>query len=36
MLLETPTSYTENFTGAEMTDHIGMKRVTLDPDPDVR
>jgi arylsulfatase A-like enzyme len=35
MLPETPTSSTGNFTGAEMADHIGMKRVTLDPDPDL-
>jgi arylsulfatase A-like enzyme len=36
MLPESPTSYTDNFTGAEMADHIGTKRVTLDPDPDLR
>jgi len=36
MLPETPTSATDNFTGAEMADHIGTKRVTLDPDPDLR
>jgi arylsulfatase A-like enzyme len=36
MLPESPTSATDNFTGAEMADHIGMKRVTLDPDPDLR
>jgi arylsulfatase A-like enzyme len=36
MLPETATSYTDNFTGAEMADHIGAKRVTLDPDPDFR
>jgi arylsulfatase A-like enzyme len=35
MLPETATSFTENFTGAEMADHIGTKRVTLDPDPDL-
>jgi arylsulfatase A-like enzyme len=35
MLAETPTSYTDNFTGAEMADHIGTKRVTPDPDPDL-
>jgi hypothetical protein len=32
MLRETPTSYTENFKGAEMADHVGMKRLALDPD----
>jgi hypothetical protein len=36
MLPETPTSSTSNFTGADMADHIGMKRVTLDPDPNLR
>jgi arylsulfatase A-like enzyme len=36
MLPESPTSSTDNFTGAEMADHLGMKRVTLDPDPDLR
>jgi hypothetical protein len=36
MLPQTATSYTDNFTGAEIADHIGMKRVTLDPDPDLR
>jgi arylsulfatase A-like enzyme len=36
MLPESPTSFTDNFTGAEMADHLGMKRVTLDPDPDLR
>jgi hypothetical protein len=36
MLPETATSYTDNFTGAEMADHIGAKPVTLDPDPDFR
>jgi arylsulfatase A-like enzyme len=35
MLPESPTSYTGNFTGAEMADHLGMKEVTLDPDPDL-
>ncbi len=35
MLPETATSYTENFTGAEMADHIGVKPVTLDPDPEL-
>jgi arylsulfatase A-like enzyme len=35
MLPETATSYTDNFTGAEFADHIGTKRVTLDPDPDL-
>jgi len=35
MLPETKASFTENFTGAEMADHIGAKRVTLDPDPDL-
>jgi hypothetical protein len=28
MLPETATSTTDNFTGAEMADHIGVKRVT--------
>jgi arylsulfatase A-like enzyme len=36
MLPETPTSNTGNFTGAEMADHIGVKPVTLDPDPELR
>ncbi len=36
MLPETATSFTENFTGAELADHLGMKRVPLDPDPDLR
>jgi arylsulfatase A-like enzyme len=36
MLPESPTSDTYNFTGAEMADHIGMKGVPLDPDPDLR
>jgi arylsulfatase A-like enzyme len=36
MLPESSTSYTGNFTGAEMADHLGMKEVTLDPDPDLR
>jgi hypothetical protein len=36
MLSETAISSTDNFTGAEMADHIGTKRVTLDPDPDLR
>lgn len=36
MLPETAASFTENFTGAEMADHIGMKPVTRDPDPDLR
>jgi arylsulfatase A-like enzyme len=36
MLPESPTSFTDNFTGAEMADHLGKKRVTLDPDPDLR
>jgi arylsulfatase A-like enzyme len=35
MLPETSTSFTENFTGGDMADHIGTKRVTLDPDPDL-
>jgi arylsulfatase A-like enzyme len=34
MLPEVKTSFTENFTGGELADHIGTKRVTLDPDPD--
>jgi arylsulfatase A-like enzyme len=36
MLPETATSSTANFTGAEMADHIGTKRVTLDPDPELQ
>jgi arylsulfatase A-like enzyme len=36
MLPESPTSATDNFTGADMADHFGMKRVTLDPDPDLQ
>lgn len=36
MLPETSTSYTENFTGAQIADHIGTKPVTLDPDPELR
>ena len=36
MLPETATSFTDNFTGAEMADHIGTKHVTLDPDPELR
>jgi arylsulfatase A-like enzyme len=36
MLPESPTSSTDNFTGADMADHFGMKRVGLDPDPDLR
>jgi arylsulfatase A-like enzyme len=36
MLPETAESFTENFTGAEMADHIGLKLVTRDPDPDLR
>src|SRR4029453_854644 len=36
MLPETAASFTENFTGAEMADHIGLKTVTRDPDPDLR
>ena len=36
MLPESPTSATGNFTGANMADHIGVKPVTLDPDPDLR
>jgi arylsulfatase A-like enzyme len=36
MLPESPTSSTDNFTGADMADHLGMKRVTLDPDPELR
>jgi hypothetical protein len=35
MLPERPTSHVENFAGAEIALHIGKKRVTLDPDPDV-
>jgi len=33
MLPETATSFTENFTGAQLPDHIGTKPVTLEPDP---
>jgi arylsulfatase A-like enzyme len=36
MLTETATSFTENFTGDEIADHIGSKRVTLEPDPGLR
>jgi len=36
MLPETSTSYTENFTGAQIADHIGTKPVTPDPDPELR
>jgi len=36
MLPETPASSTDNFTGAEMADHLGIKRVTPDPDPELR
>jgi hypothetical protein len=36
MLPETPTSSTGNFTGADMADHLGMKPVTLEPDPGLR
>jgi arylsulfatase A-like enzyme len=36
MLPESPTSSTDNFTGAEMADHIGTKKVTLEPDPELR
>lgn len=36
MLPETASSFTENFTGAEFADHLGMKRVPLDPDPELR
>jgi arylsulfatase A-like enzyme len=36
MLPETSTSYTENFTGAQIADHIGTKPATLDPDPELR
>jgi len=35
MLPETAASFTENFTGAEMPDRIGTKKVTLDPDPEL-
>jgi hypothetical protein len=35
MLPETPSS-AENFTGADVANHIGMKPVTLDPDPELR
>ena len=36
MLPETATSNTDNFSGAEMADHIGTKKVTRDPDPELR
>ena len=36
MLPEIAASYTENFTGAELADHIGTKRVGLAPDPDLK
>jgi len=36
MLRETATSSTDNFTGAELADHIGAPPVTLDPDPELR
>jgi arylsulfatase A-like enzyme len=36
MLPESPTSSTDNFTGAEMADHIGTKKVTIEPDPELR
>jgi len=35
MLPESPRSSTDNFTGVDMADHIGMKRVGLEPDPDL-
>jgi arylsulfatase A-like enzyme len=35
MLPETASSFTENFTGAEIADHIGTKPVTLAPDPEL-
>jgi len=35
MLPETSTSYTENFTGSPLADHIGLAPVTLAPDPDL-
>jgi len=34
-LPESPTSSTDNFTGAEMADHIRTKRVTADRDPEL-
>lgn len=36
MLPETASSFTENITGTEMADHLGMKRVPLDPDPELQ
>ena len=36
MLPETASSNTGNFTGAQMADHLGMKPVPLDPDPELR
>ena len=35
MLPETSTSFTENFTGDQMADHIGTKPVTLDAEPEL-
>lgn len=35
MLPETAASFTENFTGRTMADHIGLKPVTLEPDPEL-
>jgi hypothetical protein len=35
MLPEVRASFTENFTGGGLADHIGTKRVMLDPDPDL-
>jgi hypothetical protein len=35
MLPETSASFTENFTGEQMVDHIGTRPVTLDADPEL-
>lgn len=35
MLPETPASFTENFTGAQMPDHIGLRGMGRDPDPEL-
>jgi arylsulfatase A-like enzyme len=35
MLPETATSFTEDFTGKALADHIGLKPASLDPDPDL-
>jgi hypothetical protein len=35
MLPETATSFTEDFSGGRYADHIGLKPVSLEPDPDL-